>query len=388
MTSTVETKNDFVIPIGQRIGEIMEEKGAAFSIRAFSQRIGVSKDTLARMISGDRYINPSNLEIIAKGLSLPIERIKQEDSRKDYFELCELLNHNSNPQKALKMALKLEKLSVGVSEKCDALNNLARAYFDLGELDKAHLLWLQAYDLAQKIYKKYSSRERLSDILRRLMISFTARKEYTRLAEILSEVESVFSNNPAKLGSIYYSKAMLAEQVGNYELVREHLNKSLEYLISTGVQNQIGRAKLNLGYFEYKQRNYEKSKCLLEEAIEDLGQDNIRYIATKEYIKALLKVNEKEKAVELIHANIPQIQENHNLLGKYLLLQSIALDEAAHVEQVVNDLCVDDKVRRLVCLFLMNYYHKNGDSSAVMKYYSKVEELSIKNSDILHEGDL
>lgn len=388
MSNNAAQKIEHQIPIGRRIGEIMEEKGAAFSIRAFSQRIGITKDTLARMITGERYINPTEMEKIAKGLSLSVERLKKEDTESDLHELQRLLDENSNPTRAVKIAQDILSSAIGMSERCDALNDLARAYFDLGEVELAHSRWTEAYELAQKIYSKYNDSSKLNILMSKLIISYTARKEFSSLTKVLEQIEGVFASNPAKLGSIYYSKAMIAENLGDRQRVKEYLYKSLEFLQMTEVQNQIGRAKLNVGFYEYKSKNYQIAKNLLEESIADLGKDKVRYIAIKEYVKCLLKVGDTTNAIEMIENSLEYVIDQPILNAKYKLLLCIAKNDPTLALRLVDDQKIGIKVQNLACKFLMKYYSQIGDSESLMKYYSKAEELSVNISDILHEEDL
>jgi tetratricopeptide (TPR) repeat protein len=246
MSQTILSQELLSIPLGQRIGEIMEEKGAAFSIRAFSQRLGVSKDTLARIIQGERPVTPSELERIAKGLNVTIERIKQIDTAKKNQELSHLLKTKYDPKKALVLAKECMDVAVGMTERCEAGNRLARAYFALGKYEQSHKIWLEAFELSQKIYQKYGTTDRLFNILSNLMISYTIRKEYSRLAEILQEIEPVFQDQPNKLGAIYYSKAMIAEQLGSKDQAKLNFYQSLSHFQTTGEPNDIGRAELML----------------------------------------------------------------------------------------------------------------------------------------------
>lgn len=115
-----------VVPLGQRIGEIMEERGASYSLRAFGSRIGMSKDTLGRIVSGERVSTPSETERIADGLKMTIERLKQEDIKDDLLELEALLHSRKNRKRAMTLARGVAAVSMGMTERCHALNLLGK----------------------------------------------------------------------------------------------------------------------------------------------------------------------------------------------------------------------------------------------------------------------
>jgi tetratricopeptide (TPR) repeat protein len=325
MNQTVASQEFSSIPIGQRIGEIMEEKGGAFSIRAFSQRLFMSKDMLTRIIQGVRPVSPSELESIAKGLSESVERIKQTDTSKKSEELQRLLRTKYDPKRALLLAIECMELAVGITERFEAGNSLARAYFALGMYEQSHEVWLGAIDLAQKIYQKVGTSDRLYNILSNLMISYTNRKEYSHLAEIMRQIEPVFRDQPNKLGAICYSKAKIAEQAGSKDEPKRNLYQSLSYFETTGDRNVIGRAELNVGYFEYKSKNYEVAKSLLERAIERLGDDvPILLIAIKAYVQVLLKLGQCERGNQLLETYFPRTEEYPEVRAKFCLLRAIA----------------------------------------------------------------
>jgi tetratricopeptide (TPR) repeat protein len=377
------------ISLGQRISEIMEEKGAAFSIRAFSQRLFMSKDTLARIIQGERTITPSELESIAKGLNVSVERIRRNDTAKKREELLRLLKTKYDPRRALVLARECVAVALGVTERCEAGNSLARAYFALGMYEQAHGVWLGAYELSQEIYQQYGTTDRLYNILSNLMISYTIRKEYSHLAEILQEIEPVFQEQPNKLGAICYSKAMIAEQAGNKDQAKLHLYQSLDHFQVTGDLNDIGRAELNVGYFEFKSKNYETAKKLLEHAIEKLQDDiGILLIAIKAYIQILFKLGEHERANQLLDGYFQQTEEYPEVRAKFCLLRAIANQDEQSAKEVFMIPNAGQRLHYLACEFLVNRYMEVGDLKSARNYYKKAQSYSDTESDPMHKEGL
>ena len=276
------------LPLGRRIAEIMDEKGAAFSQRAFAPRVGFSKDTLGRVIAGERNIKPSELIRIAKGLSISVARLKQEDIKKASEESVERLETKKDLSRALQLAEQVYAVALGASEKCDSAVLLARTMYALGDVENAHDLLLNAYRDAELASAKYNDADRLYKILSKLMITFTVKKEFSHLSEILGRVESVFKEEPEKQGAIYFSKATIARQFGNHAKFGESLYQSLECYRQVGKMNDIGRAELNVAHFEFGQRNYERAKEYLQEAIQHLhGDQHYQLVAIKDYSKVL-----------------------------------------------------------------------------------------------------
>lgn len=384
----IEKSNTYTygdLSIGQRISELMEERGSSYSLRAFGGRIGISKDMLGRMISGERHITPSELERIASGFKLSPERVKQEDTKGEVAELKKLLYSKANPKRAVTLAQSIAAVAQGISERCLTFDLLGQAYFLVGELDQAHTAWLQALTYAEKIEDRYGEASPLYAVLNNLTVTFTERKEYAALTEILDRIEPVFQTDLERLGGIYYSRAMIATRIGDPRMVGDFLSRSLESLIETGIQDKIGRAQLNLGYYEYQRKNYVEAKHLLEQAIENLSADQ-HYLphAFKEYAKVLIKLGETEKAVQLCEAISPQIQHRADLHARFMLLLAIAKQDATIAEDLFSKQGTDPLVRRLACDFLMNYYASVGNAPALLKYF----QLSKSNADVLDEEEL
>ena len=277
-----------LIPLGRRVAEIMEEKGAAYTIRSFSQRIGMSKDKLCRCINGERYIKPSELENIAEGLHLSVERIRQDDIKKEAEELQKLLKNLANLQRALQLAESLTALALGRSEKSIALNNLGRVLFLMRDYDQAHAIWLEAYADAKRLSGLWGESEVLYDVLTNLLISFSARKEYIQLQQILAEIKPILYSSANRAGAISYSVAMIAYKNGQFEEAREKLYESLDCYLKLDDVKSVGMAERNVAFIEYRMRNYETAIKWFESAIPKLSVDPYwQAVAVKDFVKAM-----------------------------------------------------------------------------------------------------
>jgi tetratricopeptide (TPR) repeat protein len=391
MTSTTSSKIDTVIPIGRRIGEIMEEKGDAFSIRAFAARIGMSKDMLSRCINGDRYLKPSELEKIAKGLGVSIERIKQDDTKKQREELEVLLSTMKNPKRALELSISLSQVAVGVTEKCSTFNDLGRSYFFLKMIDEAYHAWISAYTCAKHIAEKYGEPNSLYSVVTNITVLLTMTNKYIELIRFLGECENSFEVSPIHAGKICYSHASIAYKLGDIVEAREFLNKSLQHFQLTGNERSIGKAEHTLACVEYKIGNYNESKHLFEQAMIRLcPYDDVKFISIKDYIKTLLKLKEFPKARELIMNSLPEIESKGilEMKGLYLILLAIANNDPNSVETVLDMNDMPAYVKKLAFKYLAYYYKQIDDCQLFMKYSKMVDQFLDTNSDILDEEEL
>ncbi|MFD2168701.1 hypothetical protein [Tumebacillus lipolyticus] len=389
MSTLVAPKETTVdkIPLGRRIEEIKKEKGGYYSTAAMSTRIGVHEETLRMMIKGKRDIYSFELEKIAKDLKMPVERITQDDVTRGAAELIELLATKASLERAHELAVGLFEVSIGLTERCNALNNIGRVYFYLERYDSAYEYWMKAYSVAELIHEKFKDNERLHIVLSNLIALFAARKQYSRLSDIMIRIEGVFDGQPEKKASILHAKAMLAEHEGKVEEAGNFLYQTLDCLQVSGHTNKIGRAELNIGYYEYKQKNYARANEILKRSLNHLVLDKrVWLIAMKEYAKTLIKLNRTEEGTQIFDEAISETT-SPDLYGKLLLLLSVAKGQPKIAEEVLS-LSVDDKIKELACKYLMHYSYSTGDSDGVMKYYGITEGLRVYNSDILHEEDL
>lgn len=384
-------KSGLPIPIGRRVGEIMEEKGGGYTIRTLAARIGMNRESLRQAITGNRPISPAELDQIATGLHVSVDRIRQDDVKKEREELRSLLKSMGNPKRALQLAKYLASVAVGITERSETLNDLGRALFDVHELKQAHEVWFEAYECAKKVEKKYGETERLLHIVRNLMISYTHRREYIRMSELLNEIEPLIHDQPEPLGAMCFAHAKMAEHLGDDEEAKRMAIKALEYYKLTNDRYAIGRASIDVAHYEFKTRNYGKAKAHLETAREFVENDlYIQLIATKEYVKVLLKLSDYQNAVEMIHSALKVLnsQKYHDLEGKFYVLLSIAKEDKQYAEIVLDQGKAGEQVRYLACLFLVDHYKRSGDVESLFRYYKYAEELAGSGSDLLHRGDL
>jgi tetratricopeptide (TPR) repeat protein len=371
MSATIQEPT--LIPLGQRIGEILEERGSAFSIRAFSARIGMSKDMLSRMISGDRYISPSELEQIANGLSLTVARLKQQDTAQLLEEMQKLVDSEDKTDKALSIGLKIKNIAIGCTERFIVGNLLGNAYYVLNRFDEAHFEWLEANEHAKKIADRYKETNSLYRVMTNLVLSFTARKDYVGLNTLVGQLKPLFEPFPRRLGVLYYSTATTAFHTGNLKEARSLFIQALEQFELTGHATDIGLAQHNVGFLEYMLGNLEQSKQYYEKALETFPTMEIqrRLVSIKDYVKTLLKLGEVDKANEMIREAF-EVLETIDLPSRraqFMILHAIVNEDISTAAQVVMMEGTTNDLKRIACKFLMEYYCRIGDSENLMRYY-------------------
>lgn len=123
------------VPLPRRISELMAEKGDACSIRAFSARIGISRELLRLVLAGERSVTTSTLVKVAEGLGVTVERLTQEDTEKWELEIeriCEAKNRTKPMlQRAFELSKQVVSIAKGATERAYALLMLGRVQFDL-----------------------------------------------------------------------------------------------------------------------------------------------------------------------------------------------------------------------------------------------------------------
>lgn len=374
--------------LGRRIGEILEEKN--ISPYAFSQKIGMGKDTLYSCIRGERYIKPSELETMAKVLKLTIERVKREDSKKRENELQHLIDTKAANGKAVNLALDLLQNAIGWTEKFAILNRLGAAYYYQKQYKKSRDTWLEALSYAQRIAARYQESEPLFKVTSNLISAYNASKNYAGLINLLDELEpELFESDPEYAGTLCLSFAIAAYNVGNLEIVRAKLEQSLSYYQKTGRSILIGKGIHNIAYHEYLIGNNFSANEYFKQAIAVLEQDaEARLVSVKDYIKVLIKLNEKKEAISLAVSALEEIRALNlvQLEGKFLMLLAVLKNDTQYAEAVLELEQAGVEQKRLALKFLMDYCSRVDDSVGLMKYYKIAGEYLNKSALFDWEG--
>ncbi|ARU61897.1 hypothetical protein CBW65_13285 [Tumebacillus avium] len=374
------------VPLGRRISEILAEKGGAFSIRAFADRIGMNRETLRIMVNGARRIAPSDLEIIAEGLGLSVERIKQTDTVRKEHQLHALLQGKTQTKmmliQASEIADELLHLSIGATERGFGLNNVGRVQYLQQKYEEAHQTWLHAHELAKNIYEQYSDSHLLHLVTANLMLTYIIRKDFSNIEGMLEVADSVFAEQPRAIGLVHYTRMKMFEARGNLELAKKHAYLSLEHYQLAFDQEQTGIALVNCAHFEYVLKRYQEAAKLLPQAIGLLQHYKYyRIFAVNEYAKTLIKLRAHETANKMVEEHLESSKEYPDLYGKLLIAYSFSKDDPKYAHSVTNNTTFSLEVRFLACKYLMRYYSSIDDADSLMKYYKMGRMFSEIDSD-------
>jgi tetratricopeptide (TPR) repeat protein len=395
MSKDVEVVDSESVNIGDRIKEILEEKkeekGNAFSIRAFSQRIGMTKNVLGDSIKGIRPIRPSEVEKVAQGFGITVPRLKREDTKQLEDEMLKLVKGRTNLKRALEIGNYLMPLAIGCTERCLILNTVGVIYYLTKQYENALNIWNEALTQAQKIKELYNDSSQVYKVTRNLIRTYTELKDLVGLTKLLDSLEPQFADmDELSAGTLIHSKAMTAYNLGNLKSCHAHMYKLLN--IYENLQPLYrGFAYQNVAYIEYVLGNYPTAKDYFEKAITEKSGESLRgfvesrLLSVKDYCKCLLKLNEKDAAVRLLEASLQELQtcELPEMTAQFLLLRAVAKNDPKSADSVLA-LDVANQLKALACDFLMKHYSNLDDSDSLMKYYRIA--MNFKSMQINWEG--
>jgi tetratricopeptide (TPR) repeat protein len=207
---------------------------------------------------------------------------------------------------------------------------------------------------------------------------------------LLDELEPVvYESDPEYAGTLCLSFAITANHVGDLEQVKEKLEQSLFYYRKTDSEVLIGKGIHNIAYHEFLIGNFFAAKDHFKEAIAILEHHGeARLISVKDYIKVLIKLNERQTAISLAlqsleesrSLNLPQLE------AKFLILLAVLKNDCYYAEEVLNAQHVGDELIGIALKFLMDYCSRVDDSVGLMKYYKMAGELLNKSAIFDWEG--
>jgi len=371
-------EEDIFIPETRRIAEIIAEKN--LTTHALSQRIGIPRSTLQRLLNGQKPITPSIREKIAAGLMISTDRLRQVDTRKRAVELRSVARYRKKVFRpallhALETAKGLLQAAVGYSERFDVLNDAASIHHLLEQYDLAHKLWMQALPCAEKVLEMFGDKDRLYVATNNLIVSYTHRRDYASLHAMLDKVNAeFFENRPCRAGSLAYAQAISAYETGDTEQYRAKMYESWAFFLKSSSDLQKGKAYHNIAYMEYRLGNYQKALEHYPKAVELLeGYDQFCYLSQKELVKTLLQTGHRPEALEIVRKAVSELERSNldNLLAKFLFLQSIILEEPSGAERILGLVGDDVSLLNEVYDFLLRHYSKQGNEKKVMLYYKQ-----------------
>lgn len=376
------------IPIGRRILELMHEKGDAFSIRAFGERLGENRETFRQTLLGKRPVSLALIERIADGLGVTEERLRQLDTFKKEEELVTLLKANSRTKvmlmRAHTLAIELVEVALGATERGFAYNNLGRAHFLLKQYEDAHRVWKEAFRYGKEIYKEFNDPRLVEIVPANFMMASTRIKDYGGANEMLQLVEEVSAGNYEALGIVSFTRMVMYSDRGEVEKARKYAYQSLEHFEKSGNKKQIGHGHINAARAEYLLGNYLVSAELLKTAL-DIVQDFDHMLArvVKDYVRSLMKLRDYDTAILIVEKYESVTKEFPEFWDKLQIMSTELKGDPSYADTIAKDLHASLESRTLACKCLFEYYAKRGASDMAMSYYELERKYSRDNSEFI-----
>jgi tetratricopeptide (TPR) repeat protein len=287
--------------------------------------------------------------------------------------------------RAQAIACDLVEMAMGATERGYALLNLGRVLYFQKKYDEAHVTFLNALDYAKLLQEQYDDKQLLHLVTANLMLTYTIRREYSNVEDLLGVVEETFADDPEKLGMVQYTRMKVQEERGNLELARNHAYRSLEHFEQTHNNRQIGHALINVAHYEYTLGNYKEAAQVLSTAIDTVKPfEDILVLAVKEYVKSLMQLKDHQTAIQVIEEYSDLVKDYPDYWGRLQIMYTVAKDDPSYAESVIDNSNVSVKVRYFACKCLMEFYYCRGDAETLMRYYEKSRIFSSTKSEYLN----
>ena len=360
------------IGTGRRISEILYDQNS--TPRAFCERVSFAKkDTVRACLNDTRYISPKELQEMADLLGYSVDRILQKDTEKSALTLRVAVRSKTPGVDAIDLGKKLLKAALGWTEKCDYLNDLGSAYYYQDRIDEAHECYLDAFKYAKKINEKFYDRERLYMVTSNLTITYTRKKDYMALDNLLHEVEPAFElSDPESAGTIAYSRAVIATNRGDYDLAFQKWTESLRQYEKTENTDLIGRGYHNLAFFFFKFGKYDEARELFARSISSLAPNSRSlHVAIVNCTKNLIKLGEIANAKKMIESVLSSELKNE-IRARLHILYAIATNNPFEAQKALSLEGITDNTKLCATFLLMDACAAQGDSEGLMRYYINV----------------
>lgn len=364
---------DYNVWLGNRIKEILDSKKT--TVRGFAKEIELGRMTLERILDG-RYATAEELEKIARGLGVTVERIKQKDTQHLEQELHALLTSGKNPWRARRLAETLVALAIGRTELTDAYNLLGRALYHQRILNESHEAWQRSLELALKL----DDNSRIRRACNNLMASYHKQGQHELLAPLLEEVEKVFRSDAEQLGRICHYRAIIFYRKGDHLQARKYFKLSHEHY--QGVQDKllIGKLQHDLAHLEHQDGNFQEAKRLLLIARKNLQNASAYWQASLDTVlsRSLICLGESEEALATIDHRLADLQdpdlEMVEIKAKLLLMRAHISGDPAYAEAIFDLRLTSQEVRCNAADFLTETYLQAEDYPSAKKYFRLLKE--------------
>ncbi|ARU62640.1 hypothetical protein CBW65_17925 [Tumebacillus avium] len=327
------------IPLWLRIREIMKEQGSSYSLTAMAGRLGMSRETLRLMLSGEREIYSFELEKITQDLKIPLARLLQEDIV-ELKPAYAILIDQGRLEEAMELAKYRESIAIGLSEKVFSSASVAWVYFWKEEMDTAKGIIHEALAAAEEVNKKYAFQGVLTRVFVVFLNIYTHTEELDKVLGIVERLKPLLHSDPINMGVLYVALAKMKYASFENAEAKMYMYKCLELFIECANRDRIGRAYINTAIAEYADRNYEQAKELLETGKEYWENDKVRLLGLKELAKTHLKLREFQAAESLIRTALrtESFEQLMDIKASLIILLSRAAGSTSYAESVAMNL--------------------------------------------------
>lgn len=366
-TSTISS---YRIAIGRRIQELLEERGAAYLVGFFANRIRFDPHRLVKILQADLTPTAEDLQQIAKGLGISVERLTQQDTLERTYELHERLLTMEHAEANIVLAEELAAVALGATERCDAWHNLGKAYYRGGRMEDAHQAFLKTYSQYEQVMDRYQDYERLFRFIYNLIVTYTMCEDYKGLADVLARAEGVTWEDPIQAGSILFACGVVQYELGSINSAKERFVESLNKYRQSNNDKLIGRAEYNVGHVEYLTGEYQLACSYLEAAVEHLVGDHAYFgKAVEHLVKCLIQLGELARAEELLTAQEATLRHRPQDLAMLHLQLAYKLGDPDRLVCVLEMDIVEKPWKALGYKYLAEYYAKQENALAVLHFF-------------------
>lgn len=357
-------QQDYNIWFGQRLKDIMDERG--ITAKALEEMSGVGRMTISRIIKG-RYATADEVQGIAKALEVSIDRLRQRDVDFESWEvkakqlifslIDELVEHIPH--------------ALGRLERGQCFWILRYLYYYKGELQKAYEVSMQSLNELRDYPDSFWQARGYSAA----MISCVATQRYDEMYRLVEEAERVFADDFVNLANFVHIKAHSLYQECRYDEAFEESIKAYDlYKKINDAENSMImlRCLADVEFF----RGRLSSAIQFHEQATDISIANhkgtfFEVIASKDYAKLLLCMNETEKAVGVLDEVYETVLglENRKLMARYSFIRALAREDADLFEEILSheEASIQLKSAAATMAFMLHRFNgRHGDAQRLM----------------------
>lgn len=342
-------QQDYNIWFGQRLKEIMDERG--ITAKALEEMSGVGRMTISRIIKG-RYATAEEVKLLADGLELSTERLKQKDYDLDAIKRR---IEEQNGLEELEADLQHHLLkALGETERGALHSQLGRVYLCLSELHRAKEEWQMAY----RFLKDHPNQELQGIAYLNLMIGYALLSDHGTVLALSDEAEPIFQGDLTLMARLADLKGAALVQEKRYEEAFGNFQKAGELYLHAGEEKMAGSAFQNMGHVKFCMGELEQAEMYYSQVYRNsiFWKSNRYYemLTIKDYAKILLCMGKNEEALSLLESIMEDARRLDKPLftARCLFLYALLKPDYAALEEILTLPVPDEKLTLAVKLLI------------------------------------